>query len=324
MEARMRLSKNFPKRCATGALAAMMLACPAFAANEQAEAPDVSESAIVEPAKVGLKEVPVSQTEASIDGKQTLTKVFEVSPDFDPEQLKEDGLQLNGYVYNLTSFTKEIITKEAHDSVTQEQTIELTSKKEEDATLEALKKMPAFVDYDEDGYKGRLYPMTNTLEVSETGRSSHSGTHTQTRTGTCEYNDDSLVPATISVSGTTYSRSSIKWTEGSFGEDTTIPDNYNYTAVYTKGYTYSTVDGYIAKMTYSGQVDLDNPEMVRYTLVYTGQKSGFGGSAVEMFPWILGICAAGGAGVGGTYYVMTKKKREGAKDAAVEQTGSDQ
>ena len=317
----MRLSMNFPKRCATGMLAAMLLACPAFA-EEQPQADNSSGEAVIETVDTGLKEIPVSQTEASIDGKQTLTKVFEVSPDFDPDQLKEDGLQLDGYVYSLSSFTKEIITKEAHDTVTQEQTVSLTSTKEDDATLEALKKMPAFVDYEKDGYKGRLYPMTNTLEVSETGRSSHSGKKTQTRTGTCEYNDDSLVPTTISVSGTTYTRSSLTWTEGSFGEDTTIPDNYNYTAVYTKGYTYSTVDGYTAKMTYSGQVDLENPEMVRYTLVYTGQLDD-GKSAVGLFPWILGICVAGGAGVGGTYYFMTKKKREGAAAAATD-AGSEQ
>lgn len=297
-----------------------MLTCPTFAAAELSQADDASGAAVIESLNSGLKEVPVSQTEASINGIQTLTKVFEVAPSFDPEQLKEDGLQLDGYIYSLSSFTKEIISKEAHDTVTQEQTIDLTSTKEDDATLEALKKMPAFLDYEQDGYKGRLYPMTNTLEVSETGRSSHSGTKTQTRTGTCEYNDDSLVPTTISVSGTTYTRSSLTWAEGSFGEDTTIPDSYNYTAVYTKGYTYSTVDGYTAKMSYSGQVELENPEMVRYTLVYTGQLAD-GKSAVGMFPWILGICAAGGAGVGGTYYVM--KKKRGAK-AAAKKAGSDQ
>ena len=200
-----------------------------------------------------LSEVPVSQTNQNVDGKQLLTKVFEVDPSVDPESLKEDGIELDGYRYSLTSFTKDIIQKEDSIDVSQEQTVALKSMKEMDAYIEALKLLPATVEYDQDGYAGKLNLMTNTIEISETGRSSHSGTQKVTRTFTCDYNDDSLVP------------------DGRYGEDGTIPENYVATAVYTKGYSYTTVDGYQATATYSGEVEAVNDEMVRYTLQYTGE-----------------------------------------------------
>ena len=218
-----------------------------------------------------LSEVPVSQTNQNVDGKQLLTKVFEVDPSVDPESLKEDGIEIDGYRYSLTSFTKDIIQKEDSIDVSQEQTVALKSTKEMDAYIEALKLLPATVEYDQDGYAGKLNLMTNTIEISETGRSSHSGTQKVTRTFTCDYNDESLVPSTVTVSGSTYKRSSITWADGRYGEDGTIPENYVATAVYTKGYSYTTVDGYQATATYSGEVEAVNDEMVRYTLQYTGE-----------------------------------------------------
>lgn len=41
-------------------------------------------------------EVPVSQTEHEIDGKQTLVKVYEVSPSVDPNSLIEADFEQNG------------------------------------------------------------------------------------------------------------------------------------------------------------------------------------------------------------------------------------
>ena len=45
--------------------------------------------------------VPVSQTENDINGRHILTKVFDVTPDTDPETLKEDGMTVGGYTYEL-------------------------------------------------------------------------------------------------------------------------------------------------------------------------------------------------------------------------------
>lgn len=215
-------------------------------------------------------EVPVSQTEQMIDGKQTLTKVFEVTPSVDPETLKEDGLELNGYSYALTSFTKEVFTKEDSEDVSETQTIVLKTTKEDDAYIEALKTLPQTIDYEKDGYSGKLNIVVSSIEITETGRSNHTGTSKVTKTYTLDYNDDTLVPSTVTEKGNTYKRAKISWAEGSFSEGSTIPDNYVATVTYTRGYSYSTVDGYQATATYSGEVFLEEDEMIRYTAQYIG------------------------------------------------------
>ena len=72
-------------------------------------------------------EVPIEQTEQMIDGKQTLTKVFEVDPSVDPATLQEDGLEMNGFRYSLVSLTKETFDKEVTQTVSVEQQAALSS-----------------------------------------------------------------------------------------------------------------------------------------------------------------------------------------------------
>ena len=76
----MKKSKNFARRFAACLAVALLLCSQAFA-----------------------MEVPIEQTEQMIDGKQTLTKVFEVDPSVDPATLQEDGLEMNGFRYSLVS-----------------------------------------------------------------------------------------------------------------------------------------------------------------------------------------------------------------------------
>ena len=259
----MKLSTKITRACLCLSLVLSMLSVSAFAAEPDAtEAPEV-------PAKQ-MMEVPVSQTEANVNGRQVLTKVFEVSPDTDPESLKEYGLVIGGYEYTLSSFTKETATKEDTKSVSKEETISLKSSKKNDAYLEALKTFSQTIDYNEDGYTGELNLVASTIEVSETGYSSHTASDTKTKTYTFDYNDDSLVPATINVGGSTYKRVSVSWSDGAYGPDGIMPENYVATAKYSRSYSYSSVDGYQAVATYTGNVSLSDSEMVRYTVEYIG------------------------------------------------------
>lgn len=215
-------------------------------------------------------EVPVSQTEQMVNGQQTLVKVFEVSPETDPETLIEQGLEQNGHSYSMTSIVKDVVNEEDDKEITQEQTLTINTSKEDTARVEALKSMPAFIEYNEDGYTGKLYPLVNTLELEETGRTSHSGSNKVTRTYTTAYNDDNEIPASITVSGSTYTRSSISWADGEYLDDSTIPANYVATVTFSKPYSYTTVDGYNAKMTYTGTVQKEINDIVRYTVTYLG------------------------------------------------------
>lgn len=213
-------------------------------------------------------EIPVSQTEQMIDGRQTITQVFEVSPDVAPESLIQKEIVQHGYRFTMTSITKDAVLVEDEKEITQEYSVVVNVANEDKARLEALLSMPAFIEYDEEGYVGKLYPLVNSLTSRETGRTSHSGTKTITRTYTYEYNDDSLIP----TSDSGYSLSNISWAEGGFMEDSSIPENYVATATYQKGYSYSTVDGWEYTMSYVGDVSFEHEDTVRYTLIYTGEE----------------------------------------------------
>ena len=186
--------------------------------------------------------VPVSQTENDINGRHILTKVFDVTPDTDPETLKEDGMTVGGY----------------------------TAKTSDDAYREAVVSFAPTIEYDKDGYKGTLYLDNASIEVSETGRTQQKGSDAVTKSYTLEYNDDDQVPATITHNGKTYNRMSISWADGEYGEDGVVPNNYIATVRYGRSYTYSTVDGYQATATYAGEVGFHSTNTIRYTVEYLG------------------------------------------------------
>jgi len=263
-------------------------------------------------------EVPVSQTEQMINGQQTMVKVFEVSPETDPEALIETDLRQNGYVYTMTSIVKDVIKDESSRDITQTQVIGIANSDEDDARIEALKSMPAFIEYDKDGCAGKLYPIVNTLELTETGRTSHSGSSKITRTYTYEYNDDSLIPETVTENGKGYVKSSVSWTEGAYMSDGAIPENYVATVTYARPYSYTTIDGFTASMTYSGTVSKVDNELIRYTLTYYGTpESEFkkaqaiengGTNTAALIGGVGGIAAVAAAGAG--IYIYNNKKKK--------------
>lgn len=212
-------------------------------------------------------EIPVSQVEQMIDGRQTITQVFEVSPDVAPESLIQEEIIQHGYRFTMTSITKEAVLVEDEKEITQEQSVVVNVSDADKARLEALLSMPAFIEYDEEGYVGKLYPVVSSLSGRETGRTSHSGYNTVTKSYTFDYNDDSLVP----TSNGGYALSNISWSEGEYMDDSGIPENYVATATYRKGYSYSTVDGWEYTMSYVGDVTFKREDTIKYTLVYTGE-----------------------------------------------------
>ena len=214
--------------------------------------------------------VPVSQTENDINGRHILTKVFEVTPGTDPETLKEDGMTVGGYTYELISFTKESDSFEDTQTVSQPETLPLTAKTSAEAYKEAVVSFAPTITYDQDGYTGTLYLDNASIEVSETGRTEQKGSDGFTKSYTLEYNDEDAIPSTVTQNGKTYSRISISWADGEYGDDGTVPNNYIATVRYGRSYTYSTVDGYQATATYAGEVAYKNTTVIRYTAEYLG------------------------------------------------------
>lgn len=224
-------------------------------------------------------EVPISQTEQMIDGRQTLTKVFEVPATVNPESLIEENLAQNGYLYTMTSIVKDAVSVKDEKEITKEQSITVNVSNEDSARLEALKSMPAFIEYNEAGYIGKLYPVISSLSGEELGRTRHSGSRTMKKSYTYDQNDDSLVPK----SSDGYSLSSITWSDGNYSDSSAIPDNYIATATYSKPYSYSTVTGWVFKMSYVGDVSYEHEDVVRYTLTYTGSEIKQPGFVARLF-----------------------------------------
>lgn len=211
-------------------------------------------------------EVPVAQTEHEIDGKQTLVKVYEVDPSVDPNSLIEADFEQNGFIYHMTSIVKDAIIVENEVEITQEYEMTVSVSDEDKAKAKAFENMPPYIEYDQDGYKGKLYPVPNSLVGNITGQTPHSERKTITKTYSFDYNDDSLVPK----SSGDYSLSSIKWSDGTYLSDTSIPSSYIATATYSKTSYYTTVDGWSFTMTYTGNVEYASEDTIRYTLTYIG------------------------------------------------------
>ncbi len=268
------------------------------------------------PTHMMTTEVPIEQTEQMINGVQTLTKVFEVEPSVDPATLQEDGLELNGYHYSLASFTKETFDKEVTKNISDfTQEAALSSRDVSAAKAEAFTTLPDTVEYDQDGYKGTLIRDSSSVVVEETGRSKQSGSSTKTKTYEFAYNDESLIPGTITVDGKTYNKVSVSWMEGGYGENSAIPSSYIATVKYSRGWTQSVVDGYKATATYVGDVTLKETTMIRYKAVYHGelivtdedQPDSAVGKAVMWTGLGLGTAALCGAG-----FMLLKKNKDGA------------
>lgn len=211
-------------------------------------------------------EVPVSQTEHEIDGKQILERVYEVSPEVDPTSLIASDFEQNGFIYHMTSIVKDTITVEDEIEVTQEYEVTVSVSDENSAKAKAIDSMPSFLDYNQDGYRGKLYPVPSTLTGEITGRTSKTKQDTITKSYTFDYNDDSLVPTTNNG----YSLNSITWSDGGYVDDTSIPSSYVATATYSKSVRSSSVNGWIFKMTYTGNVEYESEDTIRYTVTYTG------------------------------------------------------
>ena len=68
-------------------------------------------------------EVPISQEEHMIDGKQTIVQVFEVSPELDPDELIQRDLVRGEYSYEMTSIIKEPLMTRDVKEITKEYTV---------------------------------------------------------------------------------------------------------------------------------------------------------------------------------------------------------
>ena len=246
------------------------------------------------------------------EGKRIITRVYDLPPSEDPENLKEEPFELDGYAYEYQSMTKEEHSRESVKAVSQKVTLETESGEWE----EIVPQLASTVPYtDEDGYEGDLTLDTSSIqtEVKEYKTSSYTVSDTRTYPDLA-YNDPALVPQTVTKNGMTLTLKGISWAaQGGSGEAGTLfPSSYTATASYSAVASSRKAAGYVTTATYSGEVSKIEDTDITYTVTYLGtpvepESEGIS-PAIPIITAAAIIFALGAGGVLVLLYIKQKRR----------------
>ena len=181
----------------------------------------------------GMTSVPES-VEARTDGEKTeIVKVYRLAPEEDPSLLIEEPFEQEGYLYEYESMVKEEEIQEQSKVAETSLTVET----ETDELAEIIKELPGSVPYSgTDGYSGKLILNPGSITTEAAGYATSSFTVSDTRVYTdLAYNDNSLIPQTVTKNGMTLTLSNVSWQgQGGTGANgSLIPTAYTATAYYS-------------------------------------------------------------------------------------------
>lgn len=220
--------------------------------------------------------IPIQTETMNQDGRQMISKIFELSPGEDPAPLVEEPFEAGGFLYSYLDTVKQEIPYEEHKSVTKTVTV----KSENNRTEDVLKQLESSIPYEENGFSGMLLLDTNSVKTEADGYQTSSYTVSDTREYPgLEHNDPALVPQTVTKNGLTLTLSGISW-KGLGGTDTLIPTSYTAVASYRGTGSSKSATGYTTTASYTGDVMASGIQKVRYTVTYLGKEP-------PPFPWHL-------------------------------------
>jgi len=264
-------------------------------------------------------EVPESLVVENLNGQQRIVKTYVLSPETDPEVLKEPSFDYDGFHYTWAYTTKDekefLETKTAVETVTVE-----TSKKDLSEIMAAL--APTMI-YDDGEFAGELALDHTSLVTEAAGYTTRSGKVTATKTiGPLDRNDMSYVPATTVKNGMTLSLSNVEWQVigTDLVGDTLAPSSYQAVATYSASTSSQIATGYVTTAEYKGTVTASGVESVTYTVVYVGTEIveaaepvrggiilGGAGNAGGILLTLLGVLLAAVLIAGGVYLFLHRK-----------------
>lgn len=243
-------------------------------------------------------EVPENLVVENLNGQQRLVKTYVLSPEIDPDTLKEPSFDYDGYHYTWAYTTKEEQPYLDTKAVTQTITVE-TAKND---LSQILAELAPSIPYDQYGFTGELALDHTTLMTEAAGYTTKYSTTTETKViGNLDRNDMSYVPATTVKNGKTLSLSNVEWqvTGTALVGEALVPSQYQAVATYSASSSYQAATGYVTTAEYHGTVTSEGIESITYTVVYTGAEivpdvetspgliSSI--SASPFFPIILGV-----------------------------------
>ena len=247
------------------------------------------------------------------DEKRIITRVYDLPPSEDPETLKEEPFELDGYAYEYQSMTKEEHSRESVKAVSQKVTLETESGEWE----EIVPQLASTVPYtDEDGYEGDLTLDTSSIQTEVREYKPTSDTVSDTRTYTdLAYNDPTLIPQTVTKNGMTLHLQDVTWTaQGGSGEAGTLfPSSYTATASYSASASSRKADGYVTTAVYYGEVSKIEDTDITYTVTYLGtpvEPESEGPSPAIPIITAAAIIFTLGAGGALVFLYIKKKKKE--------------
>ncbi len=269
--------KKWLFRTASGVVAAIMLALPAYAAEPNITITDNAPSGGIYQLQPEAEKDPVpsekgTTTPYPIDiqlseqgGRSFLYKTYTVAAGYAPDQLVEDPFSQGGYRFRFS----EIIQRDSIPGSTGKpvsQTKSVESATDDRATLLGDK-----LSYsDADGYKGELSLVPESLSVTETGKESYSYTVTDTKyIEDLENKDWALIPKTTQKNGLTLALQDVDWQTEGYNEA-----SISYTAIakYSAVASGTKTSGYLATGTFTGEAVKQTAGKNTYTIVYEGEQ----------------------------------------------------
>ena len=217
-------------------------------------------------------EVPDQLVVENLNGQQRMVKTYVLSPEADPESLKEPSFEYDGFTYTWAYTTKEEKIYQDVKTVTETVTVE-TSGDNLDDILEVL--APS-IPYDDGTYVGELNLDHTSLVTEAAGYTTKYGSVTETKViGNLDRNDMSYVPATTVKNGRTLSLSNVDWQVmgTALVGNALVPSQYQAVATYSASTSWKAATGYVTTAEYHGEVISEGIDSVTYTVVYTGAEN---------------------------------------------------
>lgn len=195
-------------------------------------------------------QVPDSLVAENLNGQQRLVKTYTLSPEVDPNELKEEDFSYDGYLYTWAYTTKNDLAQ-------------------------ILAELSPSMPYEKDGFSGELALDHTTLSTEASGYTTKYSKTTETKViGNLDRNDMSYVPATTVKNGKTLSLANVEWqvTGTALVGEALVPAQYQAVATYSASSSYQAATGYVTTAEYHGTVTSEGVDSITYTVVYTGSK----------------------------------------------------
>ena len=218
-------------------------------------------------------QVPDSLVVENLNGQQRLVKTYTLSPEVDPDELKEEDFSYDGYLYTWAYTTK--VEHPYLESKTVTETVTVNTAKNDLAQI--LAELSPSMPYEKDGFSGELALDHSTLSTEASGYTTKYSKTTETKViGNLDRNDMSYVPATTVKNGKTLTLANVEWqvTGTDLVGEALVPSSYQAVATYSAKATYQAATGYITTAEYTGEVTHEGVESITYVLTYLGTKVG--------------------------------------------------